>query len=563
VYTRTLNHNSDIWSAHFSPDSQKIISASGELHNSNGDYTIRIWSTQTGECEQTLVGHLNAVKFAEFSPDSHKIVSASQDRTVRVWAVMEKTVKQTRDSAGHTESVMSAHFGCHTTGTSGRRGDSMIVSASEDTTVRVWSAETGECKQELKGHNGEVNSAQFSADGRLLVSASADSTVRIWSDPTGSKWSEREWSPMQHDGCVKSAYFSQGGDKIVSASHDKTVRVWNAETGECMLKLTDHHCSVKSAQFSQNGKKIVSVDYEAMIRIWCCEFNADMYGQCQHAFRPYISGLNSVQFSPMDGLKIVLARHKTVQVWSVETKKCEQNFEGHGAQVHSAKFSSDGKMIVSASTDETVRVWCAETGRCKQTLLGHSKAVMSAEFSRDGKSVVSASEDKTVRVWDMIEPHNKTTHGSFSLKKTQHVEIWKPIIRKVKSQTLKYDYEVSNLGRIRKTVSQEPVNLTSDKTGFMQCSLKRKYYGQPKIEKIRVPTLVLESFVNDCPPQHEFEHKNFNKKDNCRENLRWILKGRRRWHSVSHKAGSMRGLDGDDTAMMRNSLGSMQRPMDM
>jgi WD40 repeat protein len=32
----------------------------------------------------------------------------------------------------------------------------------------------------LKGHEGEVNSAAFSADGTRVVTASSDSTARVW-----------------------------------------------------------------------------------------------------------------------------------------------------------------------------------------------------------------------------------------------------------------------------------------------------------------------------------------------------------------------------------------------
>ena len=53
-------------------DGQKIVSAST-------DETMRVWSTVAGDLEQTLERHNATVSSAQFSPDGQKIVSASGD----------------------------------------------------------------------------------------------------------------------------------------------------------------------------------------------------------------------------------------------------------------------------------------------------------------------------------------------------------------------------------------------------------------------------------------------------------------------------------------------------
>ena len=60
-----------------------------------------------------------------------------------------------------------------------------VVSGSEDKTVRIWDAVTGECEQTLEGHSSYVRSASFSPDGTKVVSGSNDQTVRIWDAVTG------------------------------------------------------------------------------------------------------------------------------------------------------------------------------------------------------------------------------------------------------------------------------------------------------------------------------------------------------------------------------------------
>jgi WD40 repeat protein len=51
-----------------------------------------------------------------------------------------------------------------------------LASASQDQTVRVWDAASGQETLTLKGQA----SVAFSPDGRRLASASGDNTVRVW-----------------------------------------------------------------------------------------------------------------------------------------------------------------------------------------------------------------------------------------------------------------------------------------------------------------------------------------------------------------------------------------------
>ena len=113
---------------------------------------------------------------------------------------------------------------------------SSVLTASNDETAKVWSAETGECTQTLSGHGDAVRSAIFSPDGSWVLTSSQDRTANIWSAETG----ECLQTLSGHGAAVRSAVFSPDGSRVHTASEDETAKIWSAETGERTQTLSDH-----------------------------------------------------------------------------------------------------------------------------------------------------------------------------------------------------------------------------------------------------------------------------------------------------------------------------------
>jgi WD40 repeat protein len=110
-----------------------------------------------------------------------------------------------------------------------------------------------------------VSSAAFSPDGKRIVTASQDTTARLWDSETGRPIG----APLQGHGWLSSAAFSPDGRRIVTAAHDNTARLWDAETGRPIGEpLRGHRASVFSAAFSPDGKRIVTASNDKTARLW-------------------------------------------------------------------------------------------------------------------------------------------------------------------------------------------------------------------------------------------------------------------------------------------------------
>jgi WD40 repeat protein len=121
---------------------------------------------------------------AAFSPDGTRVVTASGDHTARVWDAA--TGKPLSSPLEHDDTVWTAAFS---------RDGKLIVTASNDHTARIWDAETGEPLSPPLEHDDTVWSAAFSPDGTSIVTASGDGFARIWLLPIAPETLE-EWQAI-------------------------------------------------------------------------------------------------------------------------------------------------------------------------------------------------------------------------------------------------------------------------------------------------------------------------------------------------------------------------------
>ncbi|UVK55357.1 TIR domain-containing protein [Mesorhizobium sp. AR02] len=288
---------------------------------------------------------------------------------------------------GHTSNLNSAEFS----------PDGRFVVTAGDQTARIWLSSNGKQIAVLSGHTDRVRSASFNPTATRILTASDDGTVRIWDGITGHQF----MALIAGKGFpVHSAHFSKDGSRVVTAA-GKTARVWDANTGALVSEFSSHEDEVWNAEFSPDGRRVVTscasmallMDFN--VRVWDVETGKLVSSVSNR------STTNSVTFSP-DGSKVLTASaDEAARIWDANTGVLVAELLGHSGPVRTALFSPDGTRVVTASSDGTARLWDVKGGPALMVFRGHAGAVLKAKFAYGGEVVATASEDGTARVWSV------------------------------------------------------------------------------------------------------------------------------------------------------------------
>ena len=161
-------HRETVTSLDFHPSGKYLSSGSA-------DDTLVLWDAATGEELLSFhQGNEYDVTTVAFDPTGKRVVTGDGENQLKVWDT--ETGAEVRTLKGHTETVTCAEYGPN---------GKTIVSGGWDDALQLWNAESGKRIKELRGHNNDITSVMF-ADRDLIVSASEDRTVRIWSARTGT-----------------------------------------------------------------------------------------------------------------------------------------------------------------------------------------------------------------------------------------------------------------------------------------------------------------------------------------------------------------------------------------
>ena len=271
------------------------------------DGTLDLWDIHTKRTRSTLKGNLKEalwnVRFV-FSSDGTLLAGVGKDRVIRVWKSKQPTWRRFLSGLPFGRSFFGAdpEFAFRGRKTDWLGGmafspDGKILAHARtlpktiNTTIHLYSTETGETLPTLKAFTDRVKTLAFSSDGKTLAGASEEA-IYLWDISTGTQLAvctpERlaptmtlVFSPDSKilvsaaggtvvkfpDGTVRLA----GGGWLSETTNidgGGSIQLWDARTGELLSTHTGHADRVKTLAFSKDAKTLATGSADGTILVW-------------------------------------------------------------------------------------------------------------------------------------------------------------------------------------------------------------------------------------------------------------------------------------------------------
>jgi len=349
-------HTGSVNAVAFSPDNRWLASG-------GKDNVIKIWDLATGNILRTLYGHTANVNALVVSPDGKLLASGSGD------------INDKRD------------LGTFTMGG--------VVGGAEDNTVRIWSVQTGQQLQVLRGHELPVAALAFNTDGRTLTSVSGDA-IKVWNVSAGTELHSQ-----------KTQYGKSGMEKLNSISSIGCVMgCGNKERKQEEQRLKNFKMSASKISVSPNGQIAAVGQPDKALKIYDAQSDREIR---ELSFNATPEAENSSLAFSADARLVAFA--KTSEAVSVqETMTGRELYSintGLSKTPQRVQFSTDGRLLFTATDNNSgasMKVWDAITGQLVRELKASGDALTGARvitFNRDGSLIaVVAAGAKAIRIFE-------------------------------------------------------------------------------------------------------------------------------------------------------------------
>ena len=392
------------------------------------DGTLKLWDLGTGECLSTLEKASGYLRALDLSPDGRWVLIGNS-RDILLWDLHESRCTRKINTHEGIDNVAYVIYDVQV-----RPEKDILLSASAEGAIKLWSMRTGQCKGALLGHHGAVTAAALDSTCRFVLSGGEDNTVRLWNVETEECLRTMEG----HNDLVWSVAFTSDGRHAISGSQDCTIKVWDLASGRCKRTLDGHSKIVSRIVVSCDPKYAWSSSDDCTVKHWdldpsagvraklrLCrpqshamiedrtreleERTADIEtllaaGKRKIAFKHLIALWRSTGYRSDHRLDALYTAMKAAAAQGELLSVSGTRIQAHSRSCTAVSMGADGRLALSADAGHKSCTLWEVNSFCK-----HARTAMfdgesnypPVAVSADGRFAVSAASDGRMGYWDL------------------------------------------------------------------------------------------------------------------------------------------------------------------
>jgi WD40 repeat protein/serine/threonine protein kinase len=388
-----------LWDAQLSPDGSKVlawtkndevvvvdVSTEAVLASTSG--TRPAWSPSGGELavtqgsnllvlnlatgqSRTLAGHAGQVNSIAYSPDGSVLLSASEDRSIRLWDAVTGALRTSLD-LGHP--VAEAAFS---------QDGTRVLGFTRKGLMRVWHGDGYAAQQDFSGHAMAVMCANFSADASRLISSSMDGTAKLWSIG-GSPLRTDMLAP---DSPIHGAAMAQNQSALATLHEDGKLQVKPLLSDGAWRLSTASPEWASAAAFANNGSHLV-----AALDAFTPVVLDTKRGEVLRLLRGGSAKVRSTAGHPESPLAVTGDWEGGITLWNTESGDAVTRVEAFDEAVSALTFNVDGSQLAAASRTGKLRLYRSDGLELIKSLEAPVE-LYGLSFMPDGSRLVVAGDE--------------------------------------------------------------------------------------------------------------------------------------------------------------------------
>jgi WD40 repeat protein len=273
-----------------------------------------------------------------------------------------------------------------------------VVTASYDTTLKLWDVATGRLIRTFVRHSNEGLirhvAVAFSPDGTRVVSGCVDG-MKLWDVASGRLIRAFEVNSFFRYTSVQTVAFSPDATRLIAGLDDGAAELWDVAGGRRLQTFAVGNRRAPTVAFSPDGSRVLTGVRDGSAKLW-----EAATGKLIRTFGtppPERSNRAAVAFSP-DGERIAVGTEiafdkQRLELWDAASGKLIRSLEGRFG-VDFLNFASQG--AIALGSPGGLQSFDVETGTLTPIVTKRVLAV-----AHDGKrALLSDADEITLALWD-------------------------------------------------------------------------------------------------------------------------------------------------------------------